>query len=133
MPKKLQIGNAILCDFVGPGQSNKYTIVNAISGNVIVQQIPTGVGFGVYVEIMVDEDRLDQLGIEVRFGGDTLVKGEGKIGGERKLNEPGVLVIPRFEFRVEKEGYLELVLSARGRGETVALRKKIFKGDLPTS
>lgn len=128
--KSLKFGNVVLCDVVAPGHAGKFNLVNAISGDVIVGVLPANVRFGLYMEVELPSDENAKLNLEVIFDGEIIVGGMAElVEGQRK----GVVAIPMFPIKVEKDGILEAFVSAPGYKRSRALRRKIFKGDLPPS
>ncbi|MBN9308226.1 hypothetical protein, partial [Devosia sp.] len=51
MAKKLKFLNAILCEHVVAGANKKHTLINVFGGNIIVEQLPATLTFGLYVEM----------------------------------------------------------------------------------
>lgn len=121
--KKLRLGNALLCDYVGRGERNKHTLVNVYSGNVMFDALPADFGFGLYIEIEDEQPSGSPKEIEVslRFDGEEFlhVKSPAKPGR-------GTMLLQMVQVRVEKNTTLDVVVSAPGYAETVALSKRFY-------
>ena len=126
MPKKLKIGNALIADYVAEGLGGKYTIVNAIGGDVKVQAFPTAVSFGLLAEIIIQEGQPSAIDIDVRINGKRLLGGNGEISDAHVVGETATLSIAHFTFPLKEEAVLELYFSAEGFQRTLAMRKRIF-------
>jgi hypothetical protein len=133
MAKKIQIVNAILCDFVGRGYSNKHILVNAIAGNVRVSSFPADVGFGIFIELDVRKSRPEKLVFEIAIDGERAIQGAGDLTSMGASEISASIVIPRFDFRLEKESLLEVILTAEGFPPTTAISKMISLSPDPSN
>ena len=130
MPRKLNFGSVLLADYVAQGHANKITIVNAYSGDVILNQMPSTVGFGIYLELNFREGIApESLGFEIVLDDKKVVA--GRAAGAIGSGDPATIAIPYFSCTVERETFLELYVTADGYARTRALRKAIRKGPIP--
>lgn len=129
MAKTIKFGNVVLCEYVAEGSHNKHTLVNAYSGDVVVKEMPAQINFGLYIEIL-------PLGGVSKIEVELLLNNEikAKIGAELKdarKDQIGLVVLPSFRIKTEEDAILEVYINADGYKRTIALRRKIFRGEIP--
>jgi len=129
MKPKIDVGNVVLCDFVGLGANNKHVLLNVFSGDVVVPVFPANLGFGLYIEIL--PAKIDgALGV-VHLS--VLLKDTQVISGQAQTNivagSPGVIVIPYFQIEVLEETTISVIISSDEYEDTMILSKKIMKSD----
>ncbi|MES0069483.1 hypothetical protein NKJ73_27330 [Mesorhizobium sp. M0074] len=130
MAKKIQFGNAVLCEYVAQGANNKHVLVNVFSGDVVVSKFPADLQFGVYIELHNAKNSLSNEGsVEIRVGGNTVVKGQITLAAVN--TSAGVIAIPSIVVHLESDTTIEVILLATGYGRAVALSKKVYLGKMP--
>ena len=126
MAKKLKVGNAILCEYVAMGANNKHILINVFSGDVIVQEMPADLRFGLYVELARPQSPHTE-----KFTFQILVNGEVKIGGEFEMVDDttvGIVMLQQFPLRILVPSTINLVLTAEGYAKATALSKTVSLG-----
>lgn len=132
MPMKIRVGSALLGEYVALGLGNKVSIINAYSGDVIVERLPADLAFGIYLELDFGTDGApDNLRIEAVLDGKKVV--EGRAGAASGSGGMGTIAIPQLPFHIERDCNLELYVSAEGYARTRALRKAIKQGVIPSA
>jgi hypothetical protein len=125
MPRKpkIRLGNALLCEYAARGNRNKYTLVNVYSGNVVFDVLPAPFGFGLFIEIMGEQgpNKLGHVTVSIRLNGDEMLS----VGAEQPEGQ-GALVLTQIQSQVTENSTLEVVLSAEGFADTVALTKRFY-------
>lgn len=135
--KSLKFSNALLCDYVAQGHANKHVLVNVISGDVIVGEMPAELSFGLFLEMIAQDGQGPDSKLELVLNGELLFAAQGIArapGGAVASYEEGkhaVLALSHFAFAIEKDALLEVYVSSSGFKRTLALRKNIRKGELP--
>lgn len=130
MAKQLRFGNAILCEHVAPGERNKHTLINVYSGDVLVDSIPAKLLFGIYLEHIPDSARPD-LTFEIKIDDNIIAK----MSVNSKDAEPGsptAIIVPVFQINIDRDTILQVLASAPGYASRVVIKKRIFKGHLPS-
>jgi hypothetical protein len=127
MPKKLKIGLALAADYVAEGLGNKYTIVNAITGNMKVPALPAQIGIGIIAEVIVQEGQGDKITLELLVGDQLVLALSATLASPPRVGEPATLHFPHIAFAVQKDSNLDLYLSTEGFQRTLAMRKRIFQ------
>lgn len=129
MAKKIQIGNAILCEYVAQGSNNKHVLVNVYSGNVIAGKLPAELTFGLYAEIIQPVGSpIDKLDLELVLGGKTFMRGVATLPGAQ---ETSLFILPMFQIPIAEPGDFEVFFSAAGFSRTRVLKKSISVGSVP--
>lgn len=123
MPSKFHVGNALLAEYVTQGSNNKHMIVNAYSGDVIVQKFPADLTFGVYIEIQ--QPLPEHFEVELSYGGGALFRGQATAINPEK-SASSVFVIPMFQVPAKEEGHIELTVSAPGFSKAKVISKRVF-------
>ena len=126
--KKLKLGNAVLCEHVVQGASNKHILINTYSGDIVVDAIPGQLMFGIYIEVELPRNDTNSILIDMAYNGTTQVSARAVMvagkGGDR-----GVVVLPLVPISIEAPGIFEVTLSSPGFARTIAVRKSITEGD----
>lgn len=123
----IRVGNAVLCEYATFGSSGKHVLVNTYSGDVIVGAFPANIGFGLYIEIL---QKLDKVGMTIALGDDEIAVVEAIVGDANA--EMGVLMIPSIQMQLSEPQELLIMVKAEGYEDTIALRKKILLGYVPS-
>jgi cephalosporin hydroxylase len=127
MAKKLKLGNAILCEYVGMGSNNKHVLLNVFSGDIIVLKFPADIMIGVYIEVHRDSPPQDKFEFEIRINGDAIIRGDVVMSGSNPLS---VVTIPQIPLHVDDDSVIEVVVMSAGYSKAVAISKKIYKGEV---
>jgi len=126
MPKKLKIGNAILCEYATLGANNKHVLVNVFSGDIIVQNLPADIPLCVYIEVFRrDITATDTFKMEVRLDNKPLIMGEIVMPGG---SQTAVILLPQFPLHIDAAATIEVVITSIGYAKTVALSKRVYQG-----
>ena len=128
MPKTLQFGNAVLCEHVVAGSSNKYTLINVYAGDIIVQKVPVRLSFGIFAEVLAPTVIRDVF-LELKLDRKAIVKAEISLP-EGRDEDTGLIVIPVVHFPIEKDTVFSAVASAEGFRPKTFLRKRISVGEV---
>lgn len=122
MAKKIRVGNAMLCEYVTRGSLNKHILVNAYSGNVVFKALPREFGFGLYIEVL-GEQEFSALAMSIRLSGTEIAS----LSAEPPDTEGfGTLIVPMIQTRIEAPTTLEVYLSAPRYATTLALSKRLY-------
>lgn len=118
----VNVGNAILCEYVGQGSNGKHVLVNVYSGDILVDELPADINFAVYLEVITGVEKID---VELVLGGTTFMRGSA-ISEHANENQTTVFALPLFQLNVKEPAAIEVFLSAEGYDRTLALRKSIY-------
>lgn len=129
MPKKLNIGNALLAEFVTKGNRNKHVLVNVYSGDIIVREFPADLGFGLYIELLQanPEDVPSEFTMEMTFAGETIVKADGRPADGAEIKSNVTFTVSLLQFVANGPGQLEISISAKGFKKAMAISKRIYQ------
>ncbi len=129
--KSIRFGNSVLCEHVVRGEHNKQTLINVYSGDIIVSAMPAKLHFGLYLEIIPDQDsELIKMSLELLLGKATLAHVPMEFTNAKKLSNASI-VLPIFELSTDVDTTIKVVLRQDGYKDTVAMTKRIFKGEIP--
>ncbi|MGU3668201.1 hypothetical protein ACLBX9_28785 [Methylobacterium sp. A49B] len=125
--KSVRLGNVLLCDYVARGENNKFVLVNAYSGDIVVQQFPASLPFGLYCEHLPDNVGHFELTLDIKISGQLLFSANVAL----RIFElaPQVIAIPNFLANIDSPSTIEVVITAEGYKDTVALLKSIRIGN----
>lgn len=127
MARRLKFLNAILCEHVAQGSNKKHTLVNAYSGDIVVDRFPADLTFGIYVEMAAGAPL--EMDIELRLSNKVIAKVHA-IFPVSNSEKPSTLVIPHIQLPVPEETTFSVVATADGYAATTLIDKKLFQGDL---
>lgn len=131
MAKKITIGNALLCEYVAQGSNNKHVLVNVFAGNVVVTAVPADIAFGLFIEAKRPRgDDAFTPEFEVLVGGKILF--DVKMDGIGSVGTTITFIIQQFQVRVESPCEFEVYVKAVGYQRTLALKKEITIGPIPS-
>lgn len=129
--KSIRFGNSLLCEHVVRGEHNKQTLVNVYTGDIVVSAMPAKLYFGLYLEVIPDQDsELLRMSLELVIGRTTVVQVPMEFMNVKKLS-PASVVLPIFELGTDVDTTIKVVLSQDGYKDTVAMTKRVFKGEIP--
>jgi hypothetical protein len=129
--KSIRFGNSILCEHVVRGEHNKQTLINVFSGDIIVSALPAKLHLGLYLEIIPDQDwDLMQVSLELLLGQTSLAQVTMEFPNAKK-SYPASVSLPIFELGTDVDAIIRVMLRQEGYKDTVALKKRIFKGNIP--
>lgn len=128
MPKKIQIGNALLAEYVGQGNRNKHTLVNVYSGDIIVKEIPAELAFGLYIEMLRPalDSVPEEFDLTLNFDSKTVFKATARMSFKDD-SKTAVFMIPMFQLPVPNDGQLEVVIVAKGFQKATVISKRIYQ------
>ena len=130
MAKSLKFGNVILADYVGKGDRNKHTLMNVLSGDIIVQDMPAQFGFGLYAEYLPDNEEPKELELEIKL--DRKIFGKLRVDATSpKIGNPSIIAVPLIQIGVDKDLTLQISASCEGYRKTKILSKRIYKAPIP--
>ena len=124
MARKIKLGNVVLCEHVVASGNNKHTLVNVYSGDIVVEEFPAVLTFGIYIELL-KENNIEKITFFLKNGRKEI----GKAQAAFPEPETGVLAIPFLPFRTESATTFEIVAEAPGFGRSSILKKQIFTLD----
>lgn len=122
--KRIQVGNALLCEYATQGNRNKHVLVNVYSGNVRFASMPADFSFGLYIEVPAQE--LHRVNVSVRLDGKEFLG----VQTESDAGKDGTIVIQMVPLHVEEPATLTVVLEAEGRASTTVINKRLYVSDL---
>lgn len=129
MVKALKFGNAILCEYVAKGFGNKHTLVNVFSGDVVVQEMPAKLQFGLYFEYFSDDEISHEINIVFKIDNSILFQAQIMFPNS-KIGSPASVVIQSFEVQFDRDATLSVEANREGYRKSKILSKKIFKGNI---
>ena len=77
--KKSKFGNVVLCERVMMGEHKKHILLNTYSGDVIVNDLPANLQFGLYIEIYAAKNGQDTVKMELLLNDKVLLDGQADI------------------------------------------------------
>jgi hypothetical protein len=128
--KRIKVGNALACEYATLGSNLKHTIVNAYTGDIIVQSYPSRIPLAFYVEIFPQPD-MSVLKFEVMQN--KKKKAEIYAEFEYEAGKIGLILIPQIPFTIEKATTIRLIASCEGYKPTVLITKKVSEGSIPAA
>lgn len=129
MAKALKFGNAILCEYVAKGFGNKHTLVNVFSGDVVVQEMPAKLQFGLYFEYFPDDEIPHEISIIFRIHNSLLFQAQITFP-DLKRGSPAAVAIQSFDIQFDRDVTFSIEAQRHGYRKTKVLSKKIFKGNM---
>jgi hypothetical protein len=127
MARRLKFLNAILCEHVAQGANKKHTLINAYSGDVVVDRFPADLAFGIYVEMAAGAP--PEMDVELRLANRAFAKLHA-VFPSSNADKPSTLVVPHIQLPVAEETAFSVVAKADGYAATTLIEKKLFQGDL---
>ena len=127
MPNSINIGNAILCDYVSRGENNKHILVGVYSGDVLFVEFPPVSVFGLYLEYLIEGTERTEIKFSIRLNGDLV--GEAVAEYEpTDFAQYTVFALQQFPLpTLTTDSTLDVSLSAPGFRTVRALQKHIRK------
>ncbi|HUZ14108.1 MAG TPA: hypothetical protein VMU93_14825 [Caulobacteraceae bacterium] len=125
MTKKLDVGNVLLADYVGPGQGNKVTLVNTYSGDVFVAAFPVMMSFGFYAETFVRPASPLMATISFLLDETQFLELHTMLQPNPAASGPELIVVPQFQSIATKESTLKIVMRVAGYHPAKLITKAI--------
>lgn len=130
MAKSIKIGNAVLCEYVAQGNRNKFMLVNAYSGDVLVSKFPANLMFGLYMEFFLPDPTEEvKINCHVKLEKEEIFVADIALKSSEP-NKANLIILPQMRFEVDANTTLNIELKGDGFRKTKALSKKIFEGDV---
>jgi hypothetical protein len=122
---RFKVRNAIVCEFLGPGERGKILLINVYSNDIAVDRFPAVLQLGIYLEIehQEDVDAMD-LAVEIFFGNNKVVDGKIGIRGAKK-GAASTILMPNNEVRVGEPTSIEVFVRPPDGKRKKALKKNI--------
>ena len=130
MAKSLKFRNALLCEFVAKGDRNKHTLVNVFSGDIIVQEFPTKLHVGLYMEYIPQDVNVREFWLHFKLDKEIPLKAQINMPIV-KPNVPVSVVIQLVEVVVDRDLTFSVEAACEGFRKTTVLSKRIYKSELP--
>lgn len=127
--KNLRVGNVIACEYVALGSYGKHTIVNALTGGILVNELPAVVPLAFYIELILTPDTPKPIKIEVFQ--DQILKGTLAASFEYELGDTALLVVPQLLFTLDRKTTIRVAASGDGLKRTTLVSKEIDVGPIP--
>lgn len=113
------------------GEHKKHILLNTYSGDVIVNDLPANLQFGLYIEIYAAKNGQDTVKMELLLNDKVLLDGQADMMGE-KAGHLAVLTMPSFFVNIDRDATLAVRITQENMMPTVALKKRLSKGQIPT-
>lgn len=130
--KKSKFGNVVLCEHVSAGELNKHILINTYSGDIVVPNMPANIFLGLYLEIYSSKIGEEHIHIEVAIDDKIFLEGDA-LAYNTSVGQLSVLTLPGFIGPFQKDGVLSISVAQEDMAKTVAMKKKVFAGLIPTS
>jgi hypothetical protein len=128
--KSIATGNVVLCEFVATGGNNKHVLVNTFSGDIIVNELPARLSFGLYLEIIPDVDLgRGVIDLDLMLGKSKVASIKADILSAKKA-QPALIILNQFQLGTDVETLFRVVLKQEGYRTTTALTKNILRGPI---
>jgi hypothetical protein len=127
---KIKSGKAIVCEYVAQGSHGKHTLVNAYSGDILVQDLPAAIPLAFFIELEFEgAGGNSQLKVNVLLGGKSKAQAEAEIQVES--GKPGILVLQQAAFQIDGATDIKVTMSMDGARAITLVRKTISQGNIP--
>jgi len=105
----IRIGNVLACEFVRTEAENKFSILGAFSGDVLVPELPARFLIAFYIEVFFTKLGQTTITIAASHGSKpySRVKAELEVSD---LAAPAILAFPTLSVLIETEGTIDLTL-----------------------
>ena len=128
--RPLKVDTAIMCEFIAESTGNKHTLVNVISGDLVVSQFPAQLPVAFYFEITPSVTESADFVIEISFGKRKAAGAKAHV--EFEAGKRGVIALPIGLLGTDKPGEIRVTFARDGERPITLLKKKVLAGPPPT-
>lgn len=119
---------AVLCEDVREEKTRKVSLIGVFGGDVVVPQFPAQIRIAFYITLRSTIAGERQLNVSLRIGDEMTFNSDVPMVFEAK-NPAANLIIPGAILKVDKEGYITLLIGVDGQQAEV-LSKRVFVGEI---
>lgn len=125
MNTKIDFKNVILCEYVARGEGNKHILINAYSGDIIVDIMPASIVLALYIEYISKTSDALEVNLAISLNGKLIANVVAKMTNLTD-NQPGVIAIPMFHLQVEAASTFDVTAAVGTEPSAVLLNKRIL-------
>jgi hypothetical protein len=126
---RFRCGNVLVCDYVRQEINNKYTIIGAMYGDILVPSFPTNVVISLYFEAFFPDAGKHTL--EVSFHYNDLLAARFQIQADvSDLSLPAIIALPPAITSIAAEGDLEVSGKLDSGREQPIVKRRVKVGSV---
>ena len=122
--KRIKIGNVIMCEFIAEGVNNKHTLVNTISGDLLISEFPVQISTAFYLEIIPSETADIPIDLSIFLGRRRIAGAQAVMPFEK--GKTGIIALPNALIKVDAPSEVKVTISAEGSPSKTIFRKRIL-------
>lgn len=124
MTISFKVINMIVAEYVVQCINNKSTIINAYSGDVLVDEFPAFIPIAFYIEIKALRDFIGPINTKLLLG--KRVAMEGRASADLHIGNSTVLVVPTGMIKLDAPTAIKLYIGVEGEASVKAAEKKFI-------